>query len=96
MFGGGLVWLYRVIAGVNVDEEEPGYKHVVIKPTPVGDLRWARYSTDTPYGHLEVRWEKKTGRKLSVKVDIPDGSHASVYLPETEDPIEIEAGHYEF
>ncbi len=96
MFGGGLVWLYRVIAGVNVDEEEPGYKHVVIKPTPVGDLRWARYSTDTPYGHLAVRWEKKTGRKLSVKVDIPDGSHASVYLPETEDPIEIEAGHYEF
>ena len=96
MFGGGLVWLYRVIAGVNTDEDAPGYKHVIIRPTPVGDLTWAKYSTETPYGHLSVSWKKTPGRSLSVIVDIPEGSHASVYLPGKLSPVEVGSGHYEF
>ena len=28
MFGGGLTWLYRVLAGVNSDKENPGFKKV--------------------------------------------------------------------
>ena len=95
MFGGGLVWLYRIIAGVNTDENEPGYKHVIIKPTPVGDLTWAKYSTETPYGRLSVSWKKKSSQSLSVNIDIPEGSHASVYLPGKASPVEVGAGHFE-
>ena len=92
MFGGALVWLYRKICGVQTDETEPGYRHIIIRPTPVGDLTWAEYSTETPYGKLSVRWDKKRSGRFRLKVRVPSGSHATVFLPDGSGPIEIGPG----
>lgn len=92
MFGGGLVWLYRRICGVQTDEAEPGYKHVIIKPTPVGDLTWAEYATETNYGDLSVRWDRKNGDSFKLKVKVPSGSHATVYMPDGSAPVELGPG----
>ncbi len=43
MFGGGLVWYYRKLAGMNTDENEPGYRHIIFKPQPVEDVSFAKY-----------------------------------------------------
>lgn len=94
MFGAALIWLYRRIAGVNTDEAEPGYKHIVIRPIMAGDLTWARYSLETQYGNLSVFWEKRSENSLALTVDIPAGTHATVYLPGREDAVEIGHGHY--
>src|SRR5690606_1345269 len=37
MFGGGLVWFYRNLAGMKADPDRPGYKHIIFKPQPVED-----------------------------------------------------------
>lgn len=80
MFGGGLVWFYRVLAGINTDPLHPGYKNIIFKPQPAGDLTFASYSNETPYGTASVRWEKEAGAfKLDIRV--PVGSTASVYVP---------------
>lgn len=93
MFGGALVWLYRKVCGVMADEDEPGYRHVTVRPTPVGNLKWASYSTQTDGGTLSVRWDI-TGNTFRLKVRIPEGSHATIHLPDCSSPIEVGAGNH--
>jgi alpha-L-rhamnosidase len=35
-------WLYQYIAGLNPDEQQPGYRHFVLSPHPGGGLTWAK------------------------------------------------------
>lgn len=95
MFGGGLVWLCTRVAGLQTDPAEPGYKHIIVKPTPLGDLEWASYSTKTPYGEASVKWERKDGKFL-MSLAVPDGCHASVYMPGSEEAVEVGAGKFNF
>ena len=95
MFGGGLTWLYTRIAGLQTDPAEPGYRHIIVRPTPMGDLTWASYETETPSGKAAVRWDIRKG-KFILKVRVPDGSHASVYLPGSDTPKEVGPGSHAF
>jgi alpha-L-rhamnosidase len=49
-------WLYRVVAGIEVDPTEPGYKRIVIQPQPGGQLTYAGASLDSMYGKIESKW----------------------------------------
>lgn len=80
MFGGGLVWYYRKLAGMNADPNEPGYKHIIFKPQPAGDLSFVKYFNETSYGKAGIHWENKDG-KFSMQVEVPVGCKASVYVP---------------
>ncbi len=80
MFGGGLSWFYRRLAGVSVDERAPGYRHAVIRPRVVAGLTRVSYTTRTPYGAMTSAWEKKNGL-LSVNVTVPVGMTARLILP---------------
>jgi len=80
MFGGGLVWFYRVLAGINTDPEAPGYKHIIIKPQTAGNVTFVTYSNETPYGRASVRWEKRDS-KFILSITVPVGSKADVYVP---------------
>jgi len=44
MFGGGIVWFYRKLAGLNADPEKPGYRHIIFRPQPVNEISLASYS----------------------------------------------------
>ena len=91
MFGGGLVWLYRKVAGVQADESDPGYRHVIFRPQPVGDLTWASYETETPYGKVSASWKIRRGRFI-YKVHIPRGTRGSVWMPGSDTPVELGPG----
>jgi alpha-L-rhamnosidase len=80
MFGGGLVWYYRKLAGMNTDTEAPGYKHIIFKPQPAGDVTFAKYYNQTSYGEAGIFWEMKNGQ-FSMKVTVPVGCRATVYVP---------------
>ncbi len=80
MFGGGLTWFYRVLAGMKVDSSQPGYKHIIFKPQPAGDVSYASYSNETQYGNASIKWEKDLGR-FNLNVTVPVGSTATLYLP---------------
>lgn len=95
MFGAGLVWFYNDLAGVNVDENEPGYRHVIIRPLLPSQLDSARYSHPTPYGKV-VSEVVRHGSQSTLDVTIPVGSHATIYLPDGSKPIEVQQGHYKF
>ncbi|MEO8472717.1 MAG: family 78 glycoside hydrolase catalytic domain [Chryseolinea sp.] len=80
MFGGGLVWFYRNLAGMKYDERMPGYKHIVFKPQPVPDLQFVTYTRETIFGEAGIHWEQKD-KALSMDITVPVGATATVYVP---------------
>ena len=92
MFGGGLNWFYRTLAGVNADENNPGFKHIIIKPELPKNLDYVYYSNMTSYGKV-VSEVKRTGiNRLEMNITIPVGSHATVYIPVSNNAIVTENG----
>lgn len=92
MFGGGLTWFYRKLAGVNADESKPGYKHFVIDPVLPNNFGYVYYSNSTSYGRLSSRWTRH-GSSLEMKVVVPVGSSATLYLPTDKQDAVTESGH---
>ena len=91
MFGGGLVWLYRKLAGMQEDPEEPGYRHIIFRPQPVKEMEHVTYSNLTPYGKAGISWKHQSG-KFFMDVEVPVGSRATVYVPaESKDQV-LESG----
>lgn len=82
MFGGGLTWFYQKLAGIEIDENIPGYKHIIIKPILADSLNFVKYSLRTPYGKTAVSWQK-TQKSFDIQIIIPAGSTATIYLPVT-------------
>ncbi|MBD3375050.1 Bacterial alpha-L-rhamnosidase [candidate division KSB1 bacterium] len=73
-------WLYSVVAGIDIDPQNPGYKHILIHPNPGGELSWAEASIHSIYGKISLKWEIIDGN-LNVQVDVPANTRASVKLP---------------
>lgn len=92
MFGGGLVWYYRKLAGMNADPNEPGYKHIIFKPQPAGDLTYVKYYNQTSYGKTGIHWDKKDGQ-FTMQVEVPVGCSATVYVPLFQEKTVIENGN---
>ncbi len=80
MFGGGLVWMYRKLAGMNADPSHPGYKHIIFKPQFINDLDFVTYSNQTPYGKAGITW-KQNGKMFKMDITVPVGSTATIYVP---------------
>lgn len=75
-------WFFAGLAGIRPDLNVPGLRHILIKPQPAGDLKSVHASWDTFRGPVSVEWQIAPG-SFRVKVDIPPGISADVYLPAT-------------
>jgi len=73
-------WLYSFVAGIALDENEPSYKHIHIRPHPGGGLTSAGASIHSMYGKIASGWELK-GRTFKLNVTIPVNTTATVYVP---------------
>jgi alpha-L-rhamnosidase len=73
-------WMYRVVAGIGIDEEHPGYKHILIAPRPGGGFSHAQASIESIYGKVSAGWEI-AGGKLQLKVEIPPNTTATIRIP---------------
>jgi alpha-L-rhamnosidase len=71
-------WMYRVMAGIN--EGEPGYKKIVIKPHPGGGLTSAAADLQTYYGKVRSAWQLQ-GEQLQLEVEVPVNTTAIIYIP---------------
>ena len=71
-------WMYRVSAGI--ETEGPGYKKIILQPTPSRRLTYSRATFESPYGMISSGWERKEGKTL-VRVVIPANTLATIILP---------------
>ncbi len=80
-------WLYRVIGGLDMEEDGAGYRKIVVHPRPGGGLTWAKTELVTPYGPASIAWRQEAGT-MKVEVAIPHNATARVILPDA-DPAAI-------
>jgi alpha-L-rhamnosidase len=81
MLAGDLaIWMHGYLAGIRPDPGAPGYKKIIIRPTPVGDLTWARASLESAHGTIRSGWTKDGGM-FSLEITIPPNTTATVYVP---------------
>ena len=72
-------WLVRVMAGLEVDEKKPGYKHAVIYPRMGGNLDYVKAEYRSVYGPVRSFWEEKPGETV-LHVSIPANTTATICL----------------
>jgi alpha-L-rhamnosidase len=92
MFGGGLTWFYRNLAGMQVDPENPGYKHIIFKPQPVKELSFVKYYNQTIYGNAGIYWQQSSGT-FNTDITVPVGCTATVYIPADDQQSVTESGN---
>ena len=75
-------WLYSYVAGIAIDEQEPGYKHIVIQPHPGGGLTNAKAHIHTMYGKAACSWDILKD-EFNLGLIVPPNTCATVTLPNT-------------
>lgn len=83
-------WMYQTLGGIAYDPEQPGFKHIIMRPEVVGDLWWANVSYESFYGLIKSDWKCENGL-FSWKVTIPPNTSASVHIP-TNDAASVKVG----
>lgn len=80
MLGQVTEWFYHDVAGIASDPAGPGFRCIIIKPQPVGDLTWAKASYDSVRGAIVSDWRRENGKFL-LNVMIPANTTATVFVP---------------
>ena len=80
MLGQIMEWFYADLAGIASDPEGPGFKRILIRPQPAGDVTWVKAAHDSVHGRIASDWEKAAG-KFTLHLNIPANTTATVYLP---------------
>lgn len=79
-FGSVGEWLFRFMAGIDLDPEVPAYQRFEIQPHVGGGLEYAKAQYDSIHGKIVSGWKLENG-KLLIEVDIPANTSAFVYVP---------------
>jgi alpha-L-rhamnosidase len=79
-YGAVAAWLYRSVAGIGPDADDPGYSTIVFAPLPGGGLSRARARLETPYGLASISW-KLAANELEVDLVIPPGARGRFAAP---------------
>ncbi|MDR2756158.1 MAG: glycoside hydrolase family 78 protein, partial [Planctomycetaceae bacterium] len=83
LIGDLTIWYYEYLAGIKADPEHPGFEHIIMKPLPIGDLKFVNAEYDSVRGLIKSQW-KRDGNKFHWEIEIPPGSTATVYVPNGE------------
>ena len=90
-------WMFRYVGGIEADEAQPGFKHIILQPTPdfrsefpTGQKRitQAKASHLSGYGRISSEWQYKEDGRISYTATVPANTTATLYLPvqdETDD-----------
>jgi alpha-L-rhamnosidase len=91
------IWFYEYLAGIRPDPQKPGFKHIIIRPYPVGDLTFVQASHKSMYGEIKSSW-KRDGNRIQLDVTIPPNTTATVYVPTKAGPVMhvVGSGSYSF
>lgn len=95
-YGSVVEWMYRYMAGISADEQNPGFKHIILQPTPdLGEayniqkrINSVDSSYESYYGRINVSWKTEDQKFVSYQAEIPANTTAALYLPISEDAAE--------
>lgn len=83
-FGSVAGFVYTDILGIQSDETDPGYHHILLEPKTDEALSYAKGSYESMYGRIESAWEKtESGYRYTFV--IPANTSATLTLPAPEE-----------
>ncbi len=95
MLGHIMEWFYAGLCGIKQAEGSTGYKNIIIKPQPAGDIKNAKATYHSPYGLIKTYWEKEND-VFVLNVSIPVNTTAEIYLPGSNKAIKTGSGNYTY
>lgn len=85
-------WCYQSLGGINYDPESPGFRHIILKPHPVGDLKWVKASYDSVHGCISSDWKTSERGLFQWEVTVPPNTTATAWVPTSAPGMVREAG----
>ena len=82
LIGDLVVWFYEYLGGIAPDDARPGFKHIIMRPMPVGDLTFVKATHNSPYGLISSEWHR-AGKRFDWQIQIPANTTATVCVPAT-------------
>ena len=87
-------WMYAGVAGLDLDPNEPGYRHLLFRPCPGGGMTSAEAALQTRYGRAAIRWYLRDDT-LVVDCTVPPNAQGTVSLS-GQKPVKILSGDHQF
>ncbi|MEK6701511.1 MAG: family 78 glycoside hydrolase catalytic domain [Planctomycetota bacterium] len=93
-FGAVGDFLYRNVAGIS--PASPGYRTILIAPTPIPGLEHAAATYDSPCGLIKSAW-RRTSTGIEYDITIPPNARAEIRLPGLAGgPVRVGSGSYHY
>ena len=99
-YGAVAEWMYRYVAGINPDESRPGFKHILLNPSPdfrktfpdgQQQIKQAEASYNSYYGKIGSAWKIGSAGSVRYDVTIPANTTATLRLPMPDAQSEVSA-----
>ena len=91
-YGAVGAWMYAVTGGIDLDPDQPGYKHIIMHPRPGGGLTYATAELHSMYGMIRSAWRQENGA-FDWQIMIPPNTSATIYVPAKDVSHVTENGH---
>jgi alpha-L-rhamnosidase len=72
-------WVWRTVAGINLDASNPGFKNVIVYPQPGGGITNCFAGFNSIHGTIRSSWTK-TASTHTLSVTVPANTTASVFI----------------
>ncbi|MGF9846626.1 family 78 glycoside hydrolase catalytic domain [Priestia megaterium] len=73
-------WLYRKVAGIDCNEEKPGFQQIELKPHFINGLQFVEASLDTMYGQTSSKWRIIKDKEMIWEVTVPFNTSARLHF----------------
>ena len=79
MFGEISAWYYKAIGGIKPNQNNPGFKNIILEPNFISNLNFFEAKFDGPQGEIISSW-KRAKEKIIYHLIIPPNSTANLRL----------------
>ncbi len=83
-YGAVAEWMYGYMAGIMYDFKNPGFKHIILQPSPDVSIQRVDCSFDSAYGMIVSNWRYEK-EKFIYEASIPANTETTLYIPLTEE-----------
>ncbi len=88
-YGSVVEWMYRYMAGISSDVNNPGFKNIILQPTLDTGKKYnyeqringVNASYESMYGKITSSWKSQDGKLALYQTQIPANTTATLYLP---------------
>lgn len=91
MLGHLMEWFYSGLGGISSDTGSTAFKHIIIRPEPVGDVKHVKVNFLSPYGTIANDWTK-TDQLFVMDLVTPANTQSIIYLPAKVNSVIKESG----